>query len=373
MIIHFSILFVILFANIIWGRQIRLVKLSRLSDGKDPASYKGSVWPWFLVFGYIAFLAGMRTGMNDTSVYVETFKAAEGSWAEVQRIFYSDEKDKAFYMLQSVFKLYVGDHYHLWFLFVAALESAALIYLLRRESVDFASACFFFFANTLYYNYFSMMRQWLAVVMLFCGSLLIKNRRPILYILLCVLMAQFHTSAYLMIPVYFLVTGRPWSLVQILTIIAFTIAIIALNPLLETLGNTLEGTTYDYVVDTMQTGTGSSAIRILVALVPVWLAWMDRHRTPPRMVQIAVNMSLINLLLNILATFTSGLYVIRLSTYTSIYNVILYPYLLHVSLQGRNRQLVKALFYILFFLYYFYAMKHQGAFGYSSDILGKFT
>ena len=373
MIIHFSILFVILFANIIWGRQFRLAKLSRLSDGKDPASYKGSVWPWFLVFGYIAFLAGMRTGMNDTSVYVESFKAAEGSWAEVQRIFYSDEKDKAFYMLQCVVKLIVGDHYHVWFFFVAAIESAAFIYVLRRESLDFASVCFYFFSYTLYYNYFSMMRQWLAVVMLFCGSLLIKNRRPILYILLCVFMAQFHTSAYLMIPVYFLVTGKPWSLIQVLMVIAFTIVIIALNPLLNTLDTTLDGTTYDYVFETMQSGTGSSAIRILIALVPVWLAWMDRRRTPPRMIQIAVNMSLINLMLNILATFTSGLYVIRMSTYTSIYNMLLYPYLLHVSLQGRNRQLVKALFYILFFLYYIYAMKHQGAFGYSSDILGKFT
>lgn len=134
----------------------------------------------------------------------------------------------------------------------------------------------------------------------------------------------------------------------------------------------LQGTTYDYVIDTMQSNSGSSAIRIVIAAVPVALSWIHRNQITGKMINIAANMSLLNLLLTVLATFTSGLYVIRLSTYTNMYNLILYPYLLTICIKGRNRQIIKLAFYIFYFAFYVYQMIYQGAFGYNSDILGVF-
>lgn len=80
----------------------------------------------------------------------------------------------------------------------------------------------------------------------------------------------------------------------------------------------------------------------------------------------------VHLLLNIIASFTSGLYLIRMSTYFNMFNVLLFPFILERVLVGNNRKLVKIAFYVLYFLFYIYQMKHQGSFGYSSDILGKF-
>ena len=372
MIIHFSILFIIIFTSVLYGRYFRYRKLSCITNNQDVAEFKGSAIPWILVFGYIAILAGCRSGMNDTYVYIESFQNASGTSYETNQILSSDIKDKAFYLFQNVFKQYISSNYHAWFFLFSIIESLSLIYILRRECVDFSSACFFFFASTLYYNYFSMMRQWFAVVVLFLGSLLIKKKKPIWFFLLCIVMAQFHSSAYLMIPVYFIVSRPAWSKIQIAFIITFCIALIMLNPLLASLDDLLAGTTYDYVIDAMQSNSGSSAIRIFIAAVPVILAWMYRKQITGRMIDICVNMSIINLLLNVLATFTSGLYVARLSVYTSIYNVILYPYLLHLTVKGKNRQLLKFFFYFFYFLFYIYQMKYQGAFGYSSNILGNY-
>lgn len=372
MIIHFSVLFVIMFAAFVWGRYIRVSKLNCISHDMDYARVLGPLLPWLLVFGYLAFLAGMRSGMNDTSVYVADFQEAAGTWEEFFSIWESDQKDKAFYALQSLFKCLVSDEYHAWFFLFSVLESLALIYVLRRECVDFTVACFFFFASALYYNYFSMMRQWFAVVMLFAGSQLIKKNKTVLYILLCVVMSQFHTSAILFIPVYFIVRGRAWSRKQNFIIGVFAAGMVLLNPILSSMEEMLQGSTYDYVIDTMQTSSGSSAIRILIAAVPVVLAWIFRDRIQSKMLNISVNMSLLNLMLTTLATFTSGLYVVRLSVYTNMYNIILYPYLISVCFRGRNRQLIKLGFYTFYFMFYVYQMWYQGAFGYSSDILGKF-
>ena len=140
------------------------------------------------------------------------------------------------------------------------------------------------------------------------------------------------------------------------------------------MGGVLEGTTYDYALAAMSSSSGSSLIRPVIAAVPVGIAFVyrDRIEAGNKMVNVCINMSLLNFLLNLVASFTSGLYVIRLATYTAVYNLILYPYLLNVTVDQSRREFLKTGFYILYFLFYCYQMSYQGAWGYSSDILGVF-
>ena len=57
----------------------------------------------------------------------------------------------------------------------------------------------------------------------------------------------------------------------------------------------------------------------------------------------------------------------------NLYNVILYPYLLNVALKDdKNQGVIKPAFYIFFFMFYFYEMHNSNAFGYYSDIIGRF-
>ena len=374
MIIHFSVLAVILVCALIWERPIRYHKLNSIYYG-ERYDYKSPLMPWLIVFGYIAYLAAMRSGMNDTSGYIQSFEHIPGTWDDVSRILDGDGKDKAFDITANIFKMYVSDDYHGWFGLFAAVESCIFIHVLRRESVSFLDSCFVLFATALYYNYFSMMRQWFAVVLLFGGAIFIKEGKTIPYILLCLFAAQFHNSAYLFIPVYFMVTGRAWSPKQNLIIIAAVVGLLFLRPILDAVESSLANSTYDYAVAAMNSDSGSSIIRPVIAAVPVVIAYIHRDRIDAgnKMIHICINMSLINFLLNLLATFTCGLYVIRLATYTAGYSLILYPYLLNVTVSSRNRSALKVGFYILYFIFYCYQMSHQSSWGYNSDILGVFS
>ena len=212
-------------------------------------------------------------------------------------------------------------------------------------------------------------------MLLFGGAIFIKEGKTIPYILLCLFAAQFHNSAYLFIPVYFMVTGRAWSPKQNLIIIAAVVGLLFLRPILDAVESSLANSTYDYAVAAMNSDSGSSIIRPVIAAVPVVIAYIHRDRIDAgnKMIHICINMSLINFLLNLLATFTCGLYVIRLATYTAGYSLILYPYLLNVTVSSRNRSALKVGFYILYFIFYCYQMSHQGSWGYNSDILGVFS
>lgn len=369
MLTHFSILFVILFASLFWERRIRYNKKLSFREG-SLYDYKGPLMPWLLVFGYLAILAGYRSAMNDTSVYISSFVNQEATWEALKTSLKGDIRYSGTIALTVLFKMFISQDYHIWFLTWAVVESCLFINVLRRESVSFFDACFFFFASTLYYNYFSMMRQWMAVAIMFWGSKYLRDNKVIKFIIVSVIAAIFHTSALVIIPLVFVVNGKAWSGKQLLAIALFSVGMLFLNPLLSGMEVLMDGTTYDYVVETMRTDAGSSIVRAFIAAVPVCLAFTTRRKTKNNpMINICVNMSLMNLLLNVLASATSGLYVIRLATYLSVYNVILYPYLLNVACQGTNRRILKTGFYIIYIALYIYQMSHQGAWGYKSDVL----
>lgn len=373
MIIHFSILGLILLVSLISESRIRTPKLNAISRGES-YDFKSELMPWVLVFGYVAYLAAMRSGMNDTSVYILSFAKQPGNWMAITDKLASSGKDKAFDITANLFKMFVSDNFHMWFALFAVVESCLFVSVLRREAVSFLDACFVFFATTLYYNYFSMMRQWMAVVIVFWGSRFIKENKFLPYLILCLFAAQFHNSAYLFIPVFFIVNGEAWSTKQLVIILGFAAAMSVLSPILNRLQTAMEGTTYDYVVDVMMSNSGSSIIRPVIAAVPVGLAFIYRRFIPKehRMINVSVNMSMINLMLNILATFTSGLYVVRLATYAATYNLILYPYLLNVAVPAKNRNAIKMAFYVLFLLFFYFQMNQQRAWAYISDVLGTY-
>ena len=375
MIIHFSILLLILLVSAFYEHQFRANKIRVISDGGTASDYLGSVVPWLIVFGYITFLAGVRSNVNDTSVYRETFILLEPSWDGITEIINGSGKDKGFSVLAMLFKMFVSKDYHNWFFFVAAINSLLIVNVLRRETVSFFDACFVLFSSSIYFNYFSMMRQWIAISILFWASRFIKKKKLLFFILFCLIAAQFHNSAYFMSITYFVVTGRTWNKKQLITVALFSSLMLFLQPILSTVGFLAEDSTYNYVVDTMQSGSGSSIIRVPIAAIPLILAFVYRKRINPddKMISVSINMSLINLLLITLASVTSGVFIGRMSNYTQIYSLVLYPYLLNVAIDEKSKSLIKAIFYIAFLVYYTVQMKYSGSFYYGSDIIGYYS
>lgn len=373
MLIHFSILALILLLSLIYENRIKEEKLVPILEGKPIIYGKSTLAPWLLLFSLIVFYASVRQNVNDTYVYVSIFNNLEASWDNIISILSDTSKDKGFYILENLFKMYISTDFHMWFLFVASVESVIFIYVFRKRTVSFLDSMYFFFAATLYFNYFSMMRQWLAVSITFLTINFIERKKFFPFLLICLFAAQFHNSAYFIIPVYFLVQGVPWGKKQTTFISIFACAMLLLQPILSATESATQNSTYGYVVSTMASNNGSSIIRPIIAIVPVILSFLARKRITgsDRTIDICVNFSLLNFMMSFLAVFTSGLYLTRLSTYFNIYNVILYPYLLNVAYKDQpNQKLIKTGFYIFYFAFYMFDMTNSGAFPYFSDVIG---
>ena len=158
---------------------------------------------------------------------------------------------------------------------------------------------------------------------------------------------------------------EPWSPQQLLVAIGFTIGMLFMDPILSMLNT--EDAIYSNALTAMTGSNGSSIIRAFIAAVPVVLAYFGRTGKENATFKVCLNLSIVNTMLNVLASFTSGLFVIRFTTYISIFNVILYPYLLNIN--WKRNQAIKIAFYVLYIVYYIYAASHQGSWGYKSDVL----
>lgn len=369
MIIHYSILGVILFVSLLWN------KFALQKKQIDPKA-KLSLTPWLIIFGYIAFLAAMRTNFNDTFVYRTSFNDCIGGWENaVEALRTSDIKYAFTNFLQSIFKGYISDNYHAWFAFFAIVESIIYIYIYRRECNDIFVPCYYFFASTLYVNYFSMMRQWMAVSLMFMALIPFKEKKWIKFTLCCILAFLIHPSAIFGVVFYFLALGQPWKFKQTSILVVAAISLLFMNPILNSLDSSMDGTTYDYAIETMTTNSGSSPIRALIAIVPVVLSYVCRSEIASedsKVLNISVNMTVFFFLLNLVASFTSGLYVVRLSTYVEPFVGIVYSYLLTRGLNPKWRRFVLFAFIVLYLAYYVYSMQHLGTGYYISDILGTF-
>lgn len=370
MIVHLSVLGVIVVMGALYDRNFTYNKLVN-------KNYVMRAFPWIVVFGYLAFLAAMRSGMNDTLLYMSSFEKAEGTVQGAMNSWITmDSKYRFTEMLANLFKAFISENYHTWFAFWATIESVLFICVFRRECYGITIPCYFFFASTLYYNYFSMMRQWMAVAITFFGFLFLRDKKWIKYVICCIAAGLFHPSAYFCILFALLAIGKPWKGRQNIIMLGASFAIVFMNPLMSALESVAEGGTYDYAIDAMQMNTGSSLMRGIIALVPVALALIYKKQIESDdnySIDICVNFSILNCLLNIIASMTSGLFVIRLAMYLMPYNAILFSYLLRKVNMGKNKQIILMCFYIFYIVFYWYQMSHQGSWEYISDIIGTFS
>ena len=186
------------------------------------------------------------------------------------------------------------------------------------------------------------------------------------YSLIIIVAATFHQSAFIMLPVYFLVRFKAWSKATIV-ILSFSILIVIGYDLFASMFFTaLEHTQYGNYA-TFDEG-GANILRVAVSAAPLVIAYLGRAKLRevfPKSDYI-VNMSIIGLIFMIIST-QSWIFA-RVSLYFTLYQLILVSWIIEVF-SKRDQKLVYYGILVLFFLYYYYESVISLNLIYESDIL----
>lgn len=329
-----------------------------------------------MTFSVIIFFASLRSSVADTAAYVSMFKSYPSDLSQIDGLLNGVAKRyPGFLVLTVILKKFTSD-YNVWFTIIAVISGICVMIPLYKYSSNFGVSAFLFMASCQFSWMFNGMRQFLVASIIFACTGLVLRRKFITYAIIVCLLSTIHTSALILIPMYFIVTGEPWNKRTMLFVGGIILAILFTSKFTGVLEDVVENTDYATSMEEFkETDDGTSIMRIAVESVPVIIAFVYRNRIKDKLtpiIKLSINMSLVASGLYVISKIArSGIMLGRLPIYFSMYNLILLPWLIKNIFNKEEKRLVYYLMIVLYIAFFYYQMVITWkGFGYASKVLG---
>ena len=291
-------------------------------------------WPTaFIVTLPLLYIVATRGWVADTILYRYNYiNKVPSSIDELSWYMSTQGKDKAFYFVTALIKIFITTNPDIYFGIIAGFQIIALVFLFKKYSIDFSISFYLFIASTDYFSWmFNGIRQFTAVCIIILATPFFIKKKYLQSILIIVIASMFHKSALLMIPLIFIANGKAWNKKTIIFILLSVLAIIFVDQFTTLLQEGLEETQYRNVVSDYTNGgdNGTNPIRVLVYSVPAIISFIYRNKIRKKddtVINFCTNMSIITSGIYLVSMVTSGIFIGRLPIYTSLYSYILLPW-----------------------------------------------
>lgn len=311
------------------------------------------------VFPYIIW-ATFRKGGADTGMYKSIFLATSDNLRDIPALFFSDAKDPGFTAVTIIFKSIFGNQTSLFFFLIAAFQILCIAYVFRKYSSSYWISIFLFIASTDYISWtWNGVRQFIAVAMIFLCFEWLLDKKYMRLIVVILLASLIHGSALLMIPIIFIVQGRAWNKKTIFMLLITMLVITFIDNFTPILNDLLQETQYEGVMtnEIWTVDDGANIVRVLVYSVPAILSLVGLNYVKAandHVINICVNCSIVTMVLYLVASVTSGIYVGRLPIYTTLYGYISLPWLIENIFTSASARIIKMIMCILFVGFFYY-------------------
>ena len=175
-------------------------------------------------------------------------------------------------------------------------------------------------------------------------------------------MMTIHNSAFVMIPIYFIVNEKAWDKKVNILYGMMLLGLFFYDPLMKL----LEGTRYGGYSDFNE--GGASPIRIVVFLVPVILAYLKRDLISEKWKDgdIFVNMTIV---CGIIMLFSAFNWIFaRFTVYFQPYNFIVFSYILKNCFVGKEKRLIYFGLIVCYSMFFYYEQAIALGINYRSKI-----
>ena len=324
-----------------------------------------------VVFGYFIFWIGMRRKFVDTNAYLAAFESIPTDFSTAWNQINWEGKSPGFDIFNIIFKCFISQDSQWWLMTIAIISGVCIMVVVRKYSCSFFYSAFLFMTMLTFTWLMNGMRQFICVAFLFLFCDWIKDGKFIKFLILVLIMSTIHTTALLMIPIYFVARSKPWDKKIGLFIIGIILICIFAEPFFNGVENVLSGTAYEGSTEQFKEDDGVNPIRVLFYAIPPIIAFIFRQKLEPYyeknpIIPICVNMSLITAALYLVGMFTSGILIGRLPIYCEVYNLVLIPYLLHYCFDKNIRNIVTIVYSCVLLLFFYLICPSY----YHSDITG---
>ena len=361
---YFIVLLIICFLAALLSRRYPLRDKGGLNQ-KLPNPF-GFVVPAVL----FTVFSGLRNNLGDTYYNMHSFNLLTD---DMPRPKITENEFLSNYLLYAIRQ--ITDKPQLYIYIFAVFACVPAIYILYKYSVAYELSIFLYVATSYYTFSFNGMWQYAAAGILLLGAkyLFSQEKNAWLKYALVVLVAyMFHSTAIIMLPIFFIVRRKAWSVTTLAIIFVSVMGTLFFDAVLPKFLSVLVSQS-DYSIYcesgwfTNGTEQGSSFIRVIVVFVPVALAYLSRERIKSlgKTGDILVNLAVINFCFYLISVY--NWIFARFAVYTSIYYIVLLTCIVMNSFKRKDKNIV---YIMCIFLYiaYFWAVRYSIA-GYTSYFL----
>ena len=369
LIMNLTVICVLIVAAMQYTRQ-PLREPNRLSACR----YKYSSFLIFL-FGFaIMFVAAFREGFVDTQVYKHLYGLAGSEWENAFNDVLPIE-DRGF-SLMMVFLNQISPDPQLLVMVTSVITFTAYLHVMRTYAKNLPLTLFLFFALS-YLASINGIRQVMAGAILALALPWLRDRKAVPYLLLVLLLSTFHGSILVMIPLYFVISGRRLNIGMWAFLLAVVLCFLAPGMAQQVMGTLLEDSVY---VGYLENESKMGIMRFLVALAPAALTIMycvvqrgnrdGENKSSPnymsqRMIDILINMEIVSF--GFIALGLRMVYFARISMYFSVVLPLLLPVLIDGTFEKHSAKRVRTLAIALYFAYFLYQVYTYENYGYFYD------
>lgn len=285
--------------------------------GTDNNAAKFMVFMVFMILFVFAGFRGIVAEVNDEWIYRRRvtalsavgFQEAIGSSSEII--------DNFFYWI--VGRIFPGESQ--WILVNYALITyGCFVYCIYKQCDNFELGILLLFLLNMVNTSFNTLQQMEAVAVSMLGIPFVQRRKFIKYAVVVVLAALIHSSAIVLIAVYFVANLKPWSWKFVGVAFLFVMIMVLFNTVAPNLFSRMDileeyGDTY---------GKGVKGITVIVAFIPILFAFAMKSRFPDddNAFNCSINMSLVYAMIYLIST--QNKYVARFGMYIQPYLIYFY-------------------------------------------------
>lgn len=243
--------------------------------------FKSALWPLIAVVTLIILAAFRSENVGiDTIAYINDYNAhVFGSLA-------TESFERGYVFLEKL-SIFLG--FHIWFFFavIATISLMCLFFGYRRYTDLTALAILYYFSRFFLNREMNQIRAGVAAAMVLISLKYVDEEKPLRFIFIIVIAAQFHSSAYIMLLVYpFVKILKKFSTyvfqIYFLVLILFAIASNHITPILSSIVSALNvGSayiTYDGYVHSDGLKNPVLILQVTLSLILVYLLFRKKEK-----------------------------------------------------------------------------------------------
>lgn len=295
----------------------------------------------FILFAMLSCFIGLRYGVGtDYYNYRQSyFNRIDLSWKETFNL-----SDPALYVLAKLGS-YIWNDPVMMFMIAAVIFFALYIPTIYKYSNNFYTAIVMFIISGTMLDSCNGVRQSLAMAIIFSGYGFLRDRKFVKYTLLILLASTFHSTAIIMLPVYFLLSKNVswWRfLIIIVASVALSYSYDYIFEMVETVTEKTVSLEYSYYAQSV------NVFRVAVAVAPCCLIPLIGKEGLEKC-GMSVNCVIFNAAL--MCITANSAFLARIGIYSTGFLCIALPDLLD-HLRIRNAFVLKTVVYVCYFAYW---------------------